>query len=154
MDLVMVIGFDYNLHNFQSSQSIFFLPSYKNFALIFALVRAIFFVNLYEMIEIENNPDNYQTSTETIIKNPEMLKFILDYLKTRKMCKSADKKLLFVITYVPDPYKNQEMSNKVILENGGMLKFISEFYKNKTICDKTVDYYSHALEFVPDYYKT
>ena len=30
----------------------------------------------------------------TIIKNPEMLRFILDYLKTKKVCNYAVKKLI------------------------------------------------------------
>ena len=30
----------------------------------------------------------------TVIKNPEMLKFVSDHLKTKKMCKHVVKKLL------------------------------------------------------------
>ena len=36
------------------------------------------------------------------MKNLEMLKFVPDQLKTKKMCKYAVKKLRFVIRYVPD----------------------------------------------------
>ena len=39
-------------------------------------------------------------------KNPEMLRFVPDHLETKKMCKNAVKKLLFVITYVPDRYSD------------------------------------------------
>ena len=39
---------------------------------------------------------------QVIIKNPEMLKFIPDHLKTKKMCKYAVKKLSLIIRYVPD----------------------------------------------------
>ena len=50
---------------------------------------------------MEQCPDN-------IIKNPEMLGFIPDHLKTKKMCKNGAKKLLFVIAYVYDSYKTQK----------------------------------------------
>ena len=45
----------------------------------------------------------------------------MNYLKIKKMCKHAVKKLAFVIRYVPDCYKTQQMCNKAILENGGKL---------------------------------
>ena len=50
-----------------------------------------------------------------------MLRLALDYLKTKKMCKHAIKKLPFIIKYVPDLYKTQGMCNKDILENNRML---------------------------------
>ena len=36
-------------------------------------------------------------SIGTVSKNPEMIKFVSDHLKTKKMCKYAVKKLLFKI---------------------------------------------------------
>ena len=36
------------------------------------------------------------------MRNPEMLNLVPDHLKTKKMCKDAVKKLLFIIRYVPD----------------------------------------------------
>ena len=42
------------------------------------------------------------TNIGTLMKNPEMLKFIPDHLKTKQMCNYAVKKLPFVIRYVPD----------------------------------------------------
>ena len=50
-----------------------------------------------------------------------MLKFVPDHLKTKKMCKHAVKKLLFVIRHIPDRYKT----------HGGTLKSVSNCYKNK-----------------------
>ena len=44
-----------------------------------------------------------------------MLKVVPDYLKTKKMCKNAVKKLPLVIKYVPNQYKTQEICDKVIL---------------------------------------
>ena len=62
------------------------------------------------MVESENSPDNYKTlkiSIGVIIKNPEMLKFVPDDLKTKKMCKNAIKKFPFVRIYVAHQYKSQ-----------------------------------------------
>ena len=68
-------------------------------------------------------------SIKVIIKNPEMLKFAPDHLKTKTMFKkNAVKKLLFVLRYVPDPYKTEGMCDEVILENDGMLKFVPDCY--------------------------
>ena len=49
--------------------------------------------------------------------NPEMLKFVPDHLKTKKMFKNAVKKLPFFIMYVPDRYKIQQMCDKVSLKS-------------------------------------
>ena len=69
------------------------------------------------MVDSECSTDNYKTLKISIgetIKNPEMLKFIPDHLKTKNMYKHAIQNLPFVIRYVPDQYETQE-----ILENGG-----------------------------------
>ena len=47
------------------------------------------------MIDSEDIPDNFKTlkiSIVTKIKNPETIKFIKDYLKTKRMCKNSLKK--------------------------------------------------------------
>ena len=57
------------------------------------------------MVVSENSNDNCKTlkiSIGTIIKNPEMLTFVPDHLKTKKMCKNAIKKLPFVTWHVLD----------------------------------------------------
>ena len=72
-------------------------------------------------------------------KNPEMLRYILDHLKTKKMCKNAVKKLPFIIRCVSDQYKTQEMCemcDTIILQNAGTLMFISDCYKSQKICNK------------------
>ena len=38
----------------------------------------------------------------TVMKNPEMLKFVPDHLKTKQMCNYVVKKLIFLIRYVPN----------------------------------------------------
>ena len=47
-------------------------------------------------------------SNAAIIKIPEMLRLVPDYLKTKKICKDAVKKLLFIIRYVIDWCKTQQ----------------------------------------------
>ena len=62
-------------------------------------MRTVFF-SLYKMVDSDNSPDNYKTlkiSIGSIIKNPKMLKFVPDYLKVKKTCKNAVKRLLFLI---------------------------------------------------------
>ena len=57
------------------------------------------------MVDCEYSPGNCRSlkiSTGAIIKNPEILRFVPDFLKTKKMGKNDAKKLLFVIRYVPD----------------------------------------------------
>ena len=48
----------------------------------------------------------------TVLKNPEMLKFVFDHFKTKNMCKHAVKKIRHLLRYVLD---------QAILENGGEL---------------------------------
>ena len=43
----------------------------------------------------------------TMMKNPEMLKFVPDHLKTEKIRKHAVKKLHYLLRYVLDQYKTQ-----------------------------------------------
>ena len=64
----------------------------------------------------------------TVIKNPEMLKFVPDHLKTKKMLKHAVKKLPYLLRYIPDQYTTQEMCDEAILENGRTLKSVPDCY--------------------------
>ena len=52
--------------------------------------------------------ETLKISIRALIKNPEMLKFFPDYLKTKKMCKNTVEKLS------SDKCKTQEMSDNVI----------------------------------------
>ena len=45
----------------------------------------------------KDNSNNLKISTGAVIKNPEMLKFVPDHLKTKKMCKDTVKKLHFLM---------------------------------------------------------
>ena len=66
----------------------------------------------------------------TAIKNQEILKFVPDHLKNKKMCKYAVKKLPYLLLYVPDRYNTQHMCDKASLENAGTLRSVPCCYKN------------------------
>ena len=85
------------------------------------MVDSEYSMNIYKSVRI---------NIGTVMKNPEMLKFVLDHLKTKTMFKNAAKKLPFLIRYVPDQYKTQQICDKAILENCGTLKSVPDCYKN------------------------
>ena len=64
------------------------------------------------------------------MKTPEMLIFVPDHLKTKKICKHAVKMLLYILWYAPDQYKTQKLCDKAVLENGGTLNSVLDCYKN------------------------
>ena len=52
------------------------------------------------MVDIKYSTDIYKSakiSIGTVMRNPEILKFVPDYLKTKKICKPAVKKLPYLI---------------------------------------------------------
>ena len=62
------------------------------------------------MVDSEYSMDIYKSvriSIATVMKNREMLKFVPDHLKNKKMCKNAVTKLPLGIRYVSDQYKAQ-----------------------------------------------
>ena len=58
--------------------------------------------SIYKIVDIKDIYKSLNISIVTIIKTPEMLKFVPDHLKTKSMCKHAVKKLPYVLRYVPD----------------------------------------------------
>ena len=89
-----------------------------------------------------------------IIRNTEILKFVPDYLKTKKMCKHTVKKFPFLKRYDLDRYKTQQICDTAFSENGGKLEPVLDCSKDQQLCDKSVDNYPLALKFVPDCYIT
>ena len=60
------------------------------------LFVSFFCFSLCKMVDSENSPDNYKMlkiSIGGIIKDPKMLKFVLDHLRTKKVCENAVKML-------------------------------------------------------------
>ena len=99
-------------------------------------------------------------SIGTVMKNPEMLKFIPNHLKTKKCVRmQLQNYLIYKVTlklpylYVPDQYKSEQMCDKAILESGRTLKSVPDYCKNQDMCNKALDNYPRALEFVPECYK-
>ena len=62
----------------------------------------------------------------SVLENLEMLKFVRDHLKTKKMYKPTVKKSPYLLRYVPDQCKIQQMCDKAVLENGGTLKSVQK----------------------------
>ena len=62
----------------------------------------LFLFSIYKMVDIKDVYKSLNISIGTVMKNPEMLKFIPDHFKTKKMCKHAVKKLPYLLRYVPD----------------------------------------------------
>ena len=70
------------------------------------------------MVDSECDIDIYKSvkiSIGVVIRNSEILKFVFDHLKTKKMLKHLVKILPFVIWYVPDRCKTRQMCDEAFL---------------------------------------
>ena len=83
------------------------------------------------MVDIMNVYKSLNISIRTKMKNQEMLEFVPDHVKTKKMCKHAVEKLHYLLRYVPDYYKTQQMCDKAVPENGEALRYVPHCYKNQ-----------------------
>ena len=54
------------------------------------------------MVDSMDFSKSINISIGTVMKNPEMVKFVSDHLKTKKLCKHVVKKLPYLLRYVPD----------------------------------------------------
>ena len=54
------------------------------------------------MVDIMDVHKSLNISIGTVMKNPEMLEFVADYLKTKKLCNHSFKKLPYLLRYVPN----------------------------------------------------
>ena len=99
------------------------------------------------MVDREYSSGSYKVFEKviigTIIKNREMIRFVLDDLKTRNMRKNAVRKLPFLIRNIPDQYKTEQMCHKAVVENSGTVKFVLD--NHKKMYNKAVDNYVHTL---------
>ena len=66
-----------------------------------------------------------------VMKNLKMSKFVLDHLKTKRMCRHAVKKLLYLLSFIHDQCKTQQMCNKTVQKNGGRLDSVPDCTKIK-----------------------
>ena len=94
------------------------------------------------MVDSECSTDDCKSpeiSIGAIMKNPEMLKFVTDHLKTKK---------------IPDWYKTQEMCHIIIYKDPFMLIYCPNIYKTQRMCDETVDDCLAALKVISDWFVT
>ena len=96
------------------------MSSYKSTILIFSLIGIAVFLafcfSLYKIFDSEYRTGNCKSlkiSIEAITENPEMLLFVSDQLKTKRMGKNAVKKLSFLIRYCLHRFKNSKDSRIV-----------------------------------------
>ena len=75
------------------------------------------------MVDIMDICKSLNINIGTVMKNPEMIKFVPDHLKIKK---HAVKKLPYPLRYVPDQYKTQQMCDKAIIENSGTLTSVPD----------------------------
>ena len=68
--------------NFQSLQDRLFCFFFYFF--LFSIYKTVDIIDVYKSLNI---------STGTVMKSPEVLKFVPDHLKTKKLCKHTVKKL-------------------------------------------------------------
>ena len=120
----------------------------------------LFYFAMYRMVDSEHSMIIYKSvknSIGTVMKNPEMLKFVPNQLKTKKMCNLCDKATLEnggTLKPVSDCYKNQQMCGEAVDNYSHVLEFVPECYKTQKMCDKAVDIYPSTIEFVPHQFKT
>ena len=57
----------------------------------------LFKFSIYKTVDIMDVYKSLNISIGTVMKNPEMLKLVLDYLKTKIMCKCAARKLPYLL---------------------------------------------------------
>ena len=87
--IITVKNVDYRciIHKISKSEAINLLKSdaLKNCGyILFSIYKVVDIMDIYKSLNI---------NIETVMKNPEMLKFVPDHLKTKKMCKHAVNKL-------------------------------------------------------------
>ena len=70
--------------------------------------------SIYKIVESIDIYKSLNVNIVTVMKNPEMLKFVPDHLKTKKMCKNVITKLPDLLGYAPDQYEGQKWCDKAI----------------------------------------
>ena len=92
ISIITVKNVDYRciIHNISKSEAINLLENYVlNRRSSFFLT---FLFRIYKMVDSMDIYKYLNINIGTVMKNPEMLKFVPGHLKTKKMCKHAVKK--------------------------------------------------------------
>ena len=85
------------------------------------------------MVDITDACKSLNISFGAVMKNLEMLEFVPDHHKTKKMCKHVVKKLPYLLRYVPLQYKTQQICDKAILENAEALEYVTKIKKSRYV---------------------
>ena len=93
------------IHNISKSETINFLKKFfserlwvysKNIVLNFQYFQdnlfSLFLFSIYKLVDSMDIYKPLNINIGTVMKNPGMLTFVLDHLKTKKLCKHAVKK--------------------------------------------------------------
>ena len=98
-------GYIYKIFAFFSVYSGIYIYIY-----IYIYICWLFCFVIYKMVDNEYNMDIYKSvkiSIGVVMRNPNMLKFVPDHLKTKKMCKHEVKKLRFINMFLIDIRHNK-----------------------------------------------
>ena len=81
---------------------------YKTYCLKFQSTQDSFFYffsfSIYKMVDSIDIYKSLNINSGTVIKKSEILKFVPDHFKSKKMCQHAVKKLSYLLRYVPDQH--------------------------------------------------
>ena len=75
---------------------------YKKSILFWRQFFLLFWFGIYKMVDTMDIYKPLNIGIGKLMKNPEMLKFISDHLKTKRMRNHAVKKLTYLLRYVPN----------------------------------------------------
>ena len=100
------------IHNISKSEAVNLLKNsvFKDRGYFYKILSAqdsffkIFFC-IYKMVDSEYSMGIFKSvkiSIGTVMKKPELLKFVPDYLETKKMCKYTAEKLPYLLRFVSD----------------------------------------------------
>ena len=88
---------------------------------------------------------------KTVKKNPSMLKYVPDYLKTEKMCERAVEEDSWSLANVPDHFKRKDMCKGVHLHTW-LIGHFPDHFKRQDMCNEAVELDPFFLRFVPDWF--
>ena len=95
------------------------------------------------------------------MKNSEMLKFVPDHLKTKKMSNHAATKLPLIVhsyhhvlEFVLKYYKTQKICDEDVSTYPLRIKFVPEWLMTQEMCDKPVNRCLFLFDSIPTQYQT
>ena len=125
--IITIKNVDYRciIHNISKSEAIslfkksVLLGIYIKILSEISVILRHFLFSIYKVADIMDIYKSLNSSIGAIMKNPVMLIFVSDHLKTEKWFKHAVKNLPYLLRHVPAQYKTQQMCDTASFENGG-----------------------------------